>query len=69
MVPPLENENCMRIVMSSIVEEFMNKIALSIRVNVYDWTAERAIITSTCNMPVTSLGRSKLIKSNIVLSK
>ena len=55
--------------MSSIVEEFMNKIALSIRVNVYDWTAERAIITSTCNMVVTSLGRSKLIKCNIVLSK
>ena len=55
--------------MSSIVEEFMNKISLSILVGVDNWTAERAIITSTCNMLVTSLGRSKLIKSNIVLSK
>ena len=32
------------IVVSSIVEESMNKIVLRIRVDVDDWTAERAII-------------------------
>ena len=36
----------MTFVVPSIVEELMNKIALSISVSADDWTAERAIIAS-----------------------